>query len=129
MRRALIPTTGPTPQRLVSWASRTSGGIGIVTAFLYFGILLGENDPSQIPEALGWFSVMAGAGLLAWFADRVAPTTGRRMMWVAFGLFLALGVLAIFSIGVLYLIASLLAIVALGGARRSAELKEDENGK
>ncbi|HEY5890734.1 MAG TPA: hypothetical protein VIW94_08555 [Acidimicrobiia bacterium] len=95
---------------------------------MYLGIFLGEDDPSQIPEALIWFSVMAGTGSMAWFADRMAPTTGRRMMWVVFGVFMALGVLAIFSFGVLYLFASLLAIFSLGGGGRSAHLEETGSG-
>ncbi len=95
---------------------------------MYLGILLGEADSAQIPEALIWFSVMAGTGSMAWFADRLEPTTGRRMMWVAFGVFMALGVLAIFSIGVLYLVASLLAIFSLGGIGRSARLEETGSG-
>lgn len=80
-------------------------------------------------EVMIWFSVMAGAGLLAWFADRFALATGRRLMWVAFGLFLALGVLALLSIGFLYLVASLLAIVSLVGGDRTNRVKVDELGR
>ena len=121
--------TDEAQRSLVPWASRAAGGIGIVTAVLYLAILLGEEDASQIPEAIIWFSVMAGTGAMAWFADRAAPATGRRMMWVAFGVFMALGVLAIFSIGVLYLVASLLAIYSLGGGGRSARLEETGSGR
>ncbi len=101
----------------------------MITAFLYLGILLGEADPSQVPEAIAWLAVMAGAGLLAWFADRAEPRIGRWLVVGAGVLFLVLGVLAIFSIGVLYLIACSLALYSLSGGIGSADSKKEDRGR
>lgn len=98
---------------LISWASRGAGGIGIVTSILYLALIFGAGDRSELAVALSFFAFMAGAGLLAWFADRVSLRTGRRMMWAAFVLFFVLGVISIFTIGILYLIASVLSIFSL----------------
>jgi hypothetical protein len=127
--RATEASGGTTPAPLVSWASRGAGGVGLITAVLYLGILLGEADPSQVPEAIAWFAVMAGAGLLAWFADRAEPRIGRWIVVGAGVLFLVLGVLAIFSIGILYLIACSLALYSLSGGIRSADSKKDDRGR
>lgn len=106
---------------LIPWASRGAGGMGIVTSILYLALIFGERDNSQIPVAIGFFIVMAGAGLLAWFADRAPLRTGRRMMWAAFVLFFVLGVISIFTIGILYLIASVLSIFSLSHRPPTAE--------
>ncbi len=93
-----------------------------MTAILYLALIIGSGDRSQLPLAIGFFVLMAGAGVLAWFADRVALRTGRRMMWAAFVLFFVLGVLSIFTIGILYLIASVLSIFSLSHRPPPAEL-------
>lgn len=78
-------------------------------------------------SAFRWFALMAGAGLLALLADRARSPWGRRMVWVAFAMFLGLGVLSLFSIGILYLAASLLALFSLSGwsGRSRAERVND----
>lgn len=99
---------------LISGASRAAGAVGIVSAVLYLGILVGTDGDTSVVPTVGWFLVMMTAGLLAWFADRVETVrTGRRMLWAAFLTFFALGVISIFTIGVLFLIASLLCVLAL----------------
>ena len=99
---------------LIPWASRAAGGLGVVTALLYLGLVLGiEQSSNALPSAIGWFVAMSGGGLLAWFADRQKPEIGRRMMWAAFAVFFIIGVLSILTIGVLFLIASVLSIFSL----------------
>lgn len=102
---------------LIPWATRGAGAIGIVTAVLYLALVIGAGDNANVPIAMVWFALMGGAGLLAWFADRAPARTGRRMMWAAFTLFFVIGVVSIYTIGILYLIASVLSIFSL--SRRS----------
>lgn len=109
-----VVTPKPT---LIPWASRAAGAIGMVTALLYLGLILGEGEPGQLPLALVFFMVMAGAGVVAWYADRVDVKTGRRMMWMSFVLFFVLGVLSIFTIGILFLIATVLSVFSLSRTR------------
>jgi MFS family permease len=97
---------------LIAWASRGAGAIGLVTAVIYLGLILG-SDESGVPLAIAMLVVIAGAALMAWYADRLAPAAGRRMMWVAFVLFFVLGVLSVFTVGLLYLIAAVLSIFSL----------------
>ena len=98
---------------LIPWASRAAGGLGVVTALLYLGLVLGVEQGNALPSAIGWFVAMSGGGLLAWFADRQKPEIGRKMMWAAFAVFFIIGVLSILTIGVLFLIASVLSIFSL----------------
>lgn len=98
---------------LIPWASRAAGGLGVVTALLYLGLVLGVEQGNALLSAIGWFVAMAGGGLLAWFADRQKPEIGRKMMWAAFAVFFIIGVLSILTIGVLFLIASVLSIFSL----------------
>lgn len=100
------------PAPLIQWASRGAGAIGIVTAVLYLALIAGQGGDESL-VFLAWFVVMAAAGLLAWFADRVPVRRGRRMVWAAFALLFVLGVLSIFTIGILYLLASVLAVFSL----------------
>jgi hypothetical protein len=99
---------------VIAGASRAAGVVGLVTSVLYIGLLVGAGDSSRIPAGAVWFTLMFGAGLLAWFADRAdRRRTGRRMLWAAFAIFFVLGVLSIFTIGILFLLASLLCVYSL----------------
>lgn len=101
---------------LIAGASRAAGVVGMLTVLLYVGLLIGAGGISEIPKVAGWSLLIfgAGAGLLAWFADRGATVrTGRRMLWAAFAIFFTLGVLSIFTIGVLFLLASVLCVYSL----------------
>lgn len=98
---------------LIAWAARSAGAIGMVTAVIYLALIVGESDRDQVPQAVVWFAFMAAAGLFAWFADRTSIRRGRRLLWAAFSLFFVIGVLSILTIGILYLMASVLSIVAL----------------
>jgi hypothetical protein len=98
---------------VVVWASRTAGIVGLITAALYLGLLLDEANDGSLTLTVVWCSVMTGAGLLALFADRFQVAMGRRMLWVAGGMFLVLGVLSIFSLGLLFLAATVLTGISL----------------
>jgi hypothetical protein len=104
---------------LIAWASRGAGAVAIVTAMLYLGLIVGEDQTGQLPASIAWFTFMAGAGLLAWFADRAKVEVGRRMVWGAFGILFVIGVLSIFTIGMLFLLASVLAVFSLSKTRVS----------
>ncbi len=97
---------------LIAWASRGAGAIGLVTAVLNLGLIVGSGD-GGVPLAIGLLLVMGSAGLAAWYADRMAPAIGRRMMWAAFVVFFVLGVISIFTVGILYLMAAVLSIFSL----------------
>ncbi len=97
---------------LVAWASRGAGAIGLITALLNLGLIVGTGD-AGVPLAIGLLVVMGASGLAAWYADRMAPATGRRVMWAAFIVFFGLGVISIFTVGVLYLMAAVLSIFSL----------------
>jgi hypothetical protein len=84
----------------------------LVTAVIYLGLIIGSSE-GGVPLAIVLLVVMGGAGLIAWYADRMAPAMGRRMMWVVFVLFFALGVLSVFTVGLLYLLAAVLSIFSL----------------
>ena len=109
---------------LIAWASRGAGAIGLVTAVIYLGLIIGD-DEGGVPLAVGLLVVMTGAALMAWYADRFAPAAGRRMMWLAFVLFFVLGVLSVFTVGLLYLIAAVLSIFSLS---RSASGRREASG-
>lgn len=115
---------------LIAGASRAAGAVGLVTSILYVGLLVGSGDSSRIPMGAAWFALMFGAGLLAWFADRASQVrVGRRMLWGAFLIFFILGVLSIFTIGILYLLASVLCVYALSrsvGAPKPSAAGDEE---
>lgn len=83
-----------------------------MTAVLNLGLIVGSGD-GGVPLAIGLIVIMAAAGLAAWYADRMAPARGRWMMWAAFVVFFVLGVLSIFTVGILYLMAAVLSIFSL----------------
>lgn len=97
---------------LIAWASRGAGAIGLVTAVLNLGLIVGSGD-GGVPLAIGLIVIMGAAGLAAWYADRLPPATGRRMMWAAFVVFFVLGVISIFTVGILYLMAAVLSVFSL----------------
>ncbi|CAN5781614.1 hypothetical protein BH23ACT4_BH23ACT4_07880 [soil metagenome] len=104
---------------LIAWASRGAGAIGLVTAVLNLGLIVGSGD-GGVPLAIGLLLVMGGAGLAAWYADRMKPATGRWMMWAAFVVFFVLGVVSVFTVGILYLMAAVLSIFSLSKSARGA---------
>lgn len=106
---------------LIVWASRGAGAVGLVTALLNLGLIVGSGD-GLVPLAIGLLVLMGAAGLAAWYADRMAPAMARRMMWAAFVVFFVLGVISIFTVGVLFLMAAVLSIFSLSrsGTARGA---------
>ena len=85
---------------------------------LYVTLLVAQGDGLDA-AALPWAILMAAAAALAGIAARTAePTTARNILIPAVGLFLLLGVLAILSIGIGFLVAAALGITAIAEARR-----------
>lgn len=109
---------------LIAWSSRGAGAIGLVTTAIHLGLVISSGE-GGVPLAVGMLVVMTGAALMAWYADRVAPRAGRRMMWAAFVLFFVFGVLSVFTVGLLYLIAAVLSIFSLS---RSASGRSEATG-
>ena len=90
----------------------------IVMLVLYVTLLVAQGDGLDA-AALPWAILMAAAAALAGIAARTAePTTARNILIPAVGLFLLLGVLAILSIGIGFLVAAALGITAIAEARR-----------
>lgn len=93
----------------------------MIAAIIYLALLLGASDGSEVPLAMVYLAAMAGAAALAWFADRLSVVIGRRVMWAAFTVFFILGVLSPLPIGMLYLVATVLALVALARPRSGSD--------
>ncbi len=87
--------------------------MGMVASLIYLVVVVGSAEADDVLIASIWLAVMIGAAISAWFADRMTPRTGRRMMWGAFAAFFVLGVLSVFSVGLLYLLAAVLSVFSL----------------
>ena len=95
---------------------RIAGIIGVVTALIYLGGVLGQGDTQFLPQAVVWFAVMLSAGLLAWFADKL-EARGRTAAIVAASLFFGLGVFSGSVVFVVtFLVATVLAVAGLTGS-------------
>lgn len=91
-----------------------------MTAVLSLGLVIGSGD-GGLPVAIGLSVVMGASGFAAWYADRMATATGRRTMWAAFVVFFVLGVISIFTVGVLYLMAAVLSIFSLSRSQQGRD--------
>lgn len=86
--------------------------IGLVTLAIYVAIIVGEGD-NTISEVAPWASAMAVASVLAVVGAASSNATAARFALLAAAiLFGLLGALAIFSIGILFLCASVMSAVA-----------------
>lgn len=91
---------------------------GAVMLALYLTLLVAQGDGLDA-AALPWGMLMAAAAALAGIAARTAePATARNLLIPAVALFLLLGVLAILSIGIGFLVAAALGITAIAEASR-----------
>lgn len=104
---------------------RIAGLAGVVAAFLYLAGILGQDDTEALPQAMFWFAVMMGAGLLAWFADRLADRA-RLSAVLAGGLFFVIAVFSNLVFATVFLVATALCVVGVvgvgaGGGEASSE--------
>jgi hypothetical protein len=87
------------------------GVLGIVTLGVYVAIIVAEANDS-FADVAPWAGAMLGASVGAiagsWFLPR---RLGRLLLRVAAVVFLIVGVVAIFSIGVLLLVAGVLCLM------------------
>ena len=92
------------------WALASSI-IGLVTLGIYVAIIVSEGS-NAFTEVAPWAGTMALASVLAFVGARASNgTVARSTLLAATVLFGLLGVLAIFSIGILFLGASVMSAV------------------
>ena len=99
---------------LIPWASRGAGMLAVVGAVIHF--LINVGAVGVVAAGLSGL-LIAGAGILAYRADRMPVPNGRRVMWLSFGFLFVAGVLTIFGAGLLLLIGCMLAIFSLSRTR------------
>lgn len=85
-----------------------SGVIGIAAAAAYLAIAMSEDDRLQNLTLVFFAAMLIGSAfaLLAW------PLNTRWLLVMTAGIFVVIGTLGIFSIGVPFLVAGLLAIAS-----------------
>ena len=102
------------PRKMVSvrpWAL-AAGAFGLVTLGIYIAALVNEGN-NTISEVAPWLAAMIVASALALVGAKASDrTVARRMLLAAAILFGVLGMLAIFSVGILFLAASAMSAVA-----------------
>lgn len=110
----------------VRWLAAVGAVVGGLTVVLYVAIILGEEG-DEVGALVVWSTVMLVPVALALAAAAVLH--GRPALWallVATGLFGVLGLLAIFTIGLLFLLAGACtgtaALVALSGPPHPASV-------
>ena len=101
------------------WALASSI-LGLTTSAIYVGVILIEGNIT-IAEVAPWTATMLTASLLA-LVGAVVPerSVAKSSLLAAIAIFAVLGVLALFSIGVLFIIAAALAAIAFGHVTRNA---------
>lgn len=99
---------------------KIAGFIGFVSAALYLVVIIGVEDRSGFPQAYLWLAVMAFAGILAWFADRVNGKE-RRMAFGATGLFFFLAMFSSPLFVLIYLTATFLAVFGWLGVKPNGQ--------
>lgn len=100
---------------------KMAGLIGFVSALLYLAVIIGVEDRSGFPQAYLWLAIMAFAGGLAWFADRVAGKE-RRMAFGATGLFFFLAMFSAPVFVFIYLTATFLAVFGWLGVKKGDQV-------
>ncbi len=94
------------------WAL-AAGAIGLVTLGIYIAVLLSEGN-NAISEVVPWVAAMTVASVLALVGAKAGDrAVARRTLLAAAVLFGVLGMLAILSVGILFLAASAMSAVAL----------------
>lgn len=85
-----------------------AGIVGLIGAGVYVGAIVGQGDPELVPLA-AWTAVMGGASLVAFAGALVdRQSTARRLLVVSAVVFGLVGFLAIFSIGLVFVVAAAL---------------------
>lgn len=97
-----------------------AGVIGLASATIYLAGVLGAEDDSRLTAAILFLIVMFAAGVLAWFADR-SFRHGRTMALTAAGAFFVLGVLSSVVFAVIYLVATVFAVLGFAGTKQEGE--------
>jgi hypothetical protein len=108
------------------WAL-ASAMLGLAASAIYVGVILIEGN-NTITEVAPWTATMLTASLLA-FVGAVVPerSVAKGSLLTAIAIFAVLGVLALFSIGTLFIIAAALAAVAFGHVTRNAPETEPDD--
>lgn len=100
---------------------RSAGIIGVVSALVYLGGVLGLGDTEFLPQAVFWFVVMLAAGLLAWFAGKFR-SRGRAAAMTAAILFFVVALFSGASVFVVaFLVAALLSVAGFAGVATPEE--------
>ncbi len=94
------------------WAA-AAAVVGFAMTAVYVVVILGEGDNS-LTAVLPWAVVMASGGALAFAATQIAdPPVARTLLIGATAIFGIIGTLAIFSIGLGFLLAAATALIAV----------------
>ena len=94
------------------WAL-AAGGIGFAMTFLYIGIIVSQGDTSWGPVTF-FGTVMMAASTAALAAEAISDVeTCRRLLVFSAFLFALVGVLALFTIGLGFLVAAGLAAIGV----------------
>jgi hypothetical protein len=106
--------------RAVSAAGVCGGVLTLAAAVLYVTILISQGD-SSVAQSAPWVVLFVAVGLFGLAASfTTRPRLRLQVFAVCAAVMLAVGVLAIFSIGILLVVAGLLFGSAAMSARRSA---------
>ena len=101
-------------------AALIAGILGAAIDVFYLWIIVDQGD-----VRLGWVAVVAGilaaASAVTFLSTRVEPFLRLMLLAGSTGTFIGLGMLSLFSIGVLLLVAGVVSTTALVGAWRDAE--------
>lgn len=105
---ALMEDTGSSPHRL--WAL-AAAGTGLVSLAVYVTLIIGQGD--QLWDVFPWAALMVIPPLLSLIAAfGPSPNTDRTLLLIAAVISGIIGLLAALTIGVLFLIAAVLAAIA-----------------
>jgi hypothetical protein len=103
------------------WGALVGGLIGLATTAFYVGIIIGQHRPGDDLSVVVLVVVaLTAASATAIVASFYASARGRMLLLtVSVVVFAAIGLLALFSIGLLLLIAAAFAVIGLDQSRSS----------
>jgi hypothetical protein len=101
------------------WTAIAGGVIALVDAVIYLVLILRQGDSSAIVPLV--FSLIVGGAIAAILGSFSNPSRARVLLASAGTLFLVLGVLGIFSIGLPLVVAAALCYVGAAQSSRRAE--------
>lgn len=104
-------TLGTTAWRILAGTAALVDAVGVVV----YLVVIDSQDTEQVtdPEILGWAAVMALPGLLAVVAIAAPPRIARWLLAAAVPPAAGIGLLAIFSVGLLFVLVAAIAAAAL----------------